>query len=302
MKIPAVATGVVISLTIACLAVAAQTAPAQSRADRDLEVWQQFVADLKGGKLTADNLRPYQEGLRAPLFGFLSTMRQKADWKEWQAAPEIYRVQDQLHFLIPLTFDGGQTTYCFSFVRQAGKWFFQHLESIFIRLDRTGAPPVSTFPDVAEEHKAWMREEMHVNEQVSIFNLLAKEKGKPFAFDWFRDGVGYFLAARAWVPFVPPSRAFILYACWEQANLRGNRVTLEELSDTHARIRAVPNYLQLYENSGHLHQQIAFEDYRQIFETIWQDRAKNAGWNLNLTCTGAECVFDFRRATTAQGF
>ncbi len=301
MKIPVFTTGLLISLTIASFTVAAQGPAGTNGAGRDLEVWQHFVADLKDGKITAENLRPYQENLRAPLLGFLSTMRQKADWNEWQTAPEVYRVQDQLHFLHPLTFDGEKTTYCFTFVQQDGKWFFQHLESIFIRLDRTGAPPVSVFPDVAEEHKAWMREEMHVNEQVSIFNLLVKEKGKLFAFDWFRDGVGYFLAARAWVPFVPPSRAFILYACWEQANLRGNRVTLEQLSDTQARIRMDLNYFRLYQQSAHVSQQIALEDYRRVFETIWQDRAHHAGWDLNLTCKGAECVFDFRRATTAPG-
>lgn len=41
-----------------------------------------------------------------------------------------------------------------------------------------------------------MREEIAMTERVRVFNLLAKEKGKPFAFEWFRDGAAYFLAAR----------------------------------------------------------------------------------------------------------
>src|SRR5512146_262245 len=247
-------------LLLSVLPVALPAQQANSAPGADLAVWQQFVADLKAGKLTAADLRPYYENLRAANFGFLTSMRQKADWKQFQVTPEIHHVGNRLHFLLPLTFDGGTTSYCFTFVNENGKWFYQHLESIFIRLDRTGAPPVSAFPDIPEGQKAWIREESRVSEQVRLFNLLAQEKGKPFAFDWFHDGAGYFLSARVWIPFVAPARAFILYACWEQANLRGNPVTLEALSDTQARIRISPAELRLYEQTGHLRPQIAFED------------------------------------------
>ncbi len=271
------------------------------QAQAPVEVWRQFTAELKDGKITAADLRPYDEMLRAPLLGFVTGMRQKADWQEWQAMPEVHRVGDRLHFLIPLTFDGNKTTYCFTFITQNGRWYFQHLESIFIRLDRTGQPPISTFPDVSEDTKDWMREEIAVSQQVKLFALLAKEKGKTFAFDWFRDGPGYFLGARTWVPFVDPSRAFVLYACWEQANLRGNKVTLETLTATQARIRMTLLYLQVYEQSGHVRQQIAYDDYRRMLETIWQDRARAAGWDLKMMCKGTECVFDFSKPAAVQG-
>ncbi len=291
-----------LSVALVILLFSLRCAATQSLAlvDGNLAVWQQFVADLRGNKITAADLRPYQENLREPILGFLGVFRQQVPPEEWQTIPEVYRLGDTLHFLIPLTLPEGKATYCFTLVSEQGKWHFQHLESIFIRLDRTAPPPVSVFPDISEDHKAYMREEMHVAEQVNIFNLLAKEKGKPFAFDWFRDGAGYFLAARAWVPFVAPFRAFILYACWEQANLRGNKVTLENLSYTQARIRMELNYFPLYQRSAHLSQQIAFEDYRRIFETIWQDRARNAGWDLNLSCKGGGCVFEFSRASARR--
>ncbi len=295
MRCCRVATVVVLALLAQVRAAAGEPPP--------LQVWQQFVADLKAGKITAEMLRPYHEDLREANFKYLTILRQKADWGELQATPEVHRVGDHLHFLLTLTLDGSTATYCFTFVNQGGQWFYQHLESIFIRLDRTAPPPVSAFPDVSDEQKAFMREEMRVHEQVSVFNLLYQEKGKPFAFNWFHDGAGYFLAARAWVPFVPAPRAFILYACWEQANLRGNKVTLEALSDSQARIRMDLNYFRLYQQSGDLYQKIAFEDYRRLFETIWQDRARNAGWDLDLTCKEAECVFEFSKPaqrTTSQ--
>ncbi|MCI0691655.1 hypothetical protein L0337_06555 [candidate division KSB1 bacterium] len=155
-------------------------------------------------------------------------MREKASWEEWEASPEIYRVNNQVHFLISLSFDNQKGMFCFSFLSEGKNWYFQHLETITIRLDEISSLPTSKFPDLPEEQKAWMREEIRVSHQVRLFNLLAKEQGREFAFNWFKDGAGYSLAARTWVPFFPTAKAFILYLCWEQSNLLGNKVTLEK--------------------------------------------------------------------------
>ena len=39
--------------------------------------------------------------------------------------------------------------------------------------------------------------------------------------------------------------------------------------------------------------QISFEDYRKIFERIWQDRAEKAGWDLEITYEKYDCIFKF---------
>jgi len=258
--------------------------PARSggQEDGDLAIWKEFVAALKEGGPASDRVRPYYEELRAPILGYLKIAREKAAWAEWERTPEIHRVGDHVHFLIPLTFDGQTTVYCWTFVVDGGVWYFRHLEAINIRLDKTGPLPASTFPDVDEVTKAHIREENGWSREVRIFNLLAELKDKPFALDAFKDGNGYFLSAKTWVPFVEPRRAFILYACWEQANLRGNKVTLERLDDDEALIRMSPYYFRLYEESAHLAQQISFLDYAAIFETIWKDRARAAGWDLTI--------------------
>lgn len=268
-----------------------------THAQEENEIWRQFVALLKSGQFSADQIRPYDPISKSTMFGFLSLMRQGATWSEWQTSPESHRVGNQVHYLIPLTIDGARNTYCFTFLTEAGKWYFQHLESITVRLDKTGPPPVSTFPDIPEAQKAWLRDEILVSEQVRLFNMLAKEKGREFAFDWFKDGAGYFMAARTWVPFVPVSRAFILYLCWEQANLRGNSVTLEKLDDREATITLEPIYLRLYSATEHMRRQISAEDYRAVFEDIWQDRAEKAGWKLQITYKGNTCVFHLTRGT-----
>jgi hypothetical protein len=245
-------------------------------------IWDEFVTALKKGEMTSDRLKPYYEPLREPLMGYLKEMRDKAFWEEWQAPEETHRVGNRVHFLIPLTFDDNRATYCFTFITDEERWYFQHLEAITLRLDKVGGLPTSTFPDVDEDTKAHIREEVRWSREILLFNLLAQEKGKDFAFDFFKEGNGYFLAARTWVPFMEPRKAFILYLCWEQANLRGNDVVLEKLEDEEALVRMKTHYFRLYQVTAHLRQWISFEDYRRLFETIWQDCARAAGWNLRI--------------------
>jgi hypothetical protein len=122
-----------------------------------------------------------------------------------------------------------------------------------------------------------MRHERRVTEQIKVYNLLAKEKGRKFALRLFQDGAGYALEARMWAPFVPPSKAFILFLCWGQANLFANPVTLDSLDDTAALIRLQPRWFHLYIQTAHIRQLISEAEYRELFELSWQDRARAAG-------------------------
>jgi hypothetical protein len=179
-----------------------------------------------------------------------------------------------------------------SFIIDNESWFFRHAECIFIRLVKVEAP-TSSFPDISEEHKDWIRQEIDATNKTQIYNLLSVEKGGEYALDWFKDGKGYFLAACTWVPFVAPEKAFILYLCWEQSNLIGNEVLLEKLEDSKAIIKIKPLYFEVYKRAGHLKQQIAFEDYKSIFNTIWHDRAVKAGWKLDISYLEEECILQF---------
>lgn len=265
----------------------------------DLAVWREFVAVMKAGPLAPERIKPYYESLKEPILGWLKEMREKADWAEWDKTPEAHRVGEHVHYLIPLTFDGRTATYCLTFLVEDGAWSFRHLEAINIRLDRTGPLPTSTFPDVDEPTKAHIREEWMWSREVRLFNELAALKGKEYAFSFFKDGAGYFLAAKTWVPFVEPRKALVLYACWEQAHLRGNQVTLEKLDDREAVVRLSTYYFGLYHVTAHLRRQIPFEDYTRIFETVWQDRARAAGWTLEIEYlnegySASACVLRFK--------
>ena len=97
------------------------------------------------------------------------------------------------------------------------------------------------------------------------------------------------------MPFVDASRGFILYLCWEQANLCGNEVSLIRLDDEQAVVRLRPICLALYEKTAHLKQQISLEDYRGLFEYRWLDRSANGGWKLDISYDGDDCVFQFTK-------
>ena len=82
---------------------------------------------------------------------------------------------------------------------------------------------------------------------------------------------------------VDPARAFVLFACCEQARLIGNEVTLVRLDDHAATLRIVSNELLVYAHAAHLAPRISREDYRAILEGIWVDRAERSGWRASVT-------------------
>jgi hypothetical protein len=259
------------------------------------EIWHEFVDYMKSGAFPSDKVQPYHPLIKEPLLRILDRLRNQAKWEEWLSPDEVYQIDNQVHFLLPLTFGDQQDTYCFSFVIEEKQWYFQHIESITIRLDQITSLPTSIFPDIPESQKAWIREELHVSEQIRLFKQIVDEKGKLLAYEWFKDGAGYVMAAKTWVPFTRIERAFILYLCWEQANIRGNDVVLQKLDDREAIVQINPIYFRLYQQTVHIRQLIHWEDYRQLFEIIWQDRAKQSSWELEIGYEGDTCILHFTR-------
>ncbi len=260
----------------------------------DSASWREFVALVKEGKVTADMVRPYEgvpkDALLKQLADFKGYHDKYASWKEWDN-PDVFPVGDLVHYLVTFTW-GGQTKsqFCFTLSKEGGKWYYRHVENIFIRLDRVSSFPASEFPDLPAATKDWQREESYWSQMVYFNSVLSKEKGKDFLPNLLKDGAGYYLAAKAWVPFVPPERAFILYLCWEQSRLRGNAVILKSLTNRAAVVQIKPQFFALYKRASHLKGQIKFEDYRRIFEILWQDRAATAGWKLEIRYEDPECL------------
>lgn len=257
----------------------------RAHAQNDLRIWKEFVEILKSGRMTVERIRPLKQvgdSYKPTLLGFLDSVRTQASSGDWDAQPEVVRIQDRIQFIVPWSARHQKVTYCFSFVGDTTEWYFQHLETIFIRLDKLADLPTSTFPDVSEQAKAWAREEIYWSFVIlNVYLPLAKDRGKEAALNTLKDGAGYFVGARTWVPFVAPHKAFVLYLCWEQAHLRGNHVTLVQLEDNEAVVQLNTHYFALYFTAAHFKPVISLEDFTSIFETIWLDRASNAGWHLS---------------------
>ncbi len=265
----------------------------------DLEVWQSFRDAIdNGGMANPDRYRLHNPQWLDMIMGFFDQIRAAGvNWEKSTSEMEMFHVGDLIHFVLPLVIDGDTTPpFCFTLLLEDERWYFQHMENISIRLDKIGEPPVSEFPDLAVDKKAWIRDEIQISKDVNLFSYLARQKGKDFAFNWFRDGKGYALGAKVWVPFVTPDRALILYLCWELSNLRHQSLVLETLSDDEARVRFTPRAFALYKQTAHLKQEISLEDYRHLFEVIWKDRAFHGGWNLAISYEGDECLFHFTKA------
>ena len=246
-------------------------------------IWKEFTTYIKENKKINDRICPITPSLKKPLEGFIEILENKVPKNQWEKKPEIYQFENKVIFITELTEDGVKSNYCFIFFVKNNEWYFQHLETIILRLDKIKSLPTSKFPDISLIQKNWIRSEQFWTEQIRLFRYLSKKEGKGFAFDWFKDGDGYILSAETWIPFLPPYKAFILYLCWEQSNLKGNKVTLESL-DNHKSVVKIskPIYFSLYYQTAHFSQQIDFDDYFKIFKSIWQDRAIKAGWKIKL--------------------
>jgi hypothetical protein len=252
----------------------------------DLAIWREFVAVLKAGRLTVEQIRPLYGVPRETLFKWILDRKALADslgaWSEWEA-PEIIPQGNMVSCVLSLSSGPGQKgALCLTLVKEGERWYLGAMEGILLRLDKTPAPPTSAFPDAPAETKAWQREEIYWSQLVYFYAALTPKIGRDGFLSLLKDGAGYFVGARTWVPFLPPPRAFILYLCWEQSRLRENLVVLEKLTDDEAVVSMQTHFYFLYKRTGHLRTQIPFDDYRRIFETIWQDRATSAGWKLEI--------------------
>jgi hypothetical protein len=265
----------------------------------EITIWKEFVQLLKTDALTPDRVRPADPLTPASQLILLKDFAKNATWEEWEAAPEVVRNENLVTFFVTLGQKSNSPwTYTFNFVVEDGRWYYRFLEGIVLRLDKVTSLPAAAadFPDLSEENKVWVWQEAYWSQMVRLYNQLAGLKGRDYALSSFRDGVGYALAGSVWIPFYATPRAFILYLCWEQGKLQGNKVTLEKLTEREAVVRFDDSiYFALYVRTSHLKNQIAFEDYAKIFETIWQDRARAAGWTLKIDGQGRKIYLRFSR-------
>ncbi|HPL13798.1 MAG TPA: hypothetical protein PK207_06295 [Candidatus Aminicenantes bacterium] len=281
-------------LTVLAVSWAAAAPPAS-----DMDIWKEFLQLLKSGTLTVDWIHPDDPRTRESRLTNLLDWTKDEDWSEWRATPKVVRQENFVSFIVEVGKKRrAPWTYVFCFTVEGGRWYYRFVEGVFLRLDQVVSLPAdaSAFPDLSEERKNWMRQEIYWTKIVGLFTEMTRLKGTEYALGFLRDGKEYVQAATSWIPYFPAPRAFILYLCWEQARLHGNKVVLEKLTDREAVVRFDDHqFFALYMQTSHLREQIALGDYMGIFEAIWQDRARAAGWNLQIDGQGPTIYLRFSR-------
>ena len=244
------------------------------------QVWQQFCE-----KVQKDELRA--EDWRSPVGDLIEKLAASEKGDEFRGALKFIAQQpmppwelagNKLIFTVP-TGEGFQIR--LDFLLEDDRWYLFLFEGITIPVKEIPSVPFSDFPGLPR-WESWMREELAVSAQVRLFVRLAEEKGRQEAMEWFRDGRGYCIGAQAWVPHFPAHLAFVVYACWIEKHVHGVDTVLEEFTDDRCVIGFKDHiWFQLYERTGHLRPQISKEHYREFFEFIWRDRAKESGWQVS---------------------
>jgi hypothetical protein len=63
-------------------------------------IWADFVAILQTGQVASIRIRPYHYAFIDPLRKILANMSRSAVWQEWAVIPEVYLVEQQVHFIL----------------------------------------------------------------------------------------------------------------------------------------------------------------------------------------------------------
>ena len=157
--------------------------------------------------------------------------------------------------------------------------------------------PYATFEPLPDQ-EAWIRSERSISMVVSFYVRLKALYGSEKALAWFRDGAGEYLCAKAWVPYYEGSKAFIAYCAWIESRINGENVSIDEFSSSRCVLRFTNHlWMSVYHQASHIKTQISFEEYKDLFEYIWQDRANNAGWSLSFVYSDEDTVLVFGKGT-----
>jgi hypothetical protein len=183
--------------------------------------------------------------------------------------------------------------YRFDFEIIKDKWKLCFIEGITLPLSNISCFPYDSFIQLPEK-ESWIKAERNISKIVYLFCKLRKLFNTDEALLWFNDGAGEFLCSRAWVPFYNDSKSFVLYSGWIENRINGEDVSIEIFSDEKCVMR-FRNHLwfKVYHGSSHIKNQLSFDNYRKLFESIWQDRAINSGWHI---------VFDYNDDDTILTF
>lgn len=206
--------------------------------------------------------------------------------QKFAAAPaDIHMTADRISVICRCPDDD----YRFDF--RAGKLVFIECITLPVR----DIVPGCTLPPLPEKESR-IRAEKEISRMVWHYLQFKKLAGREKAMEMFRDGAGEVLCARSWVPFYTDRLACIAYAAWTECRINGEDVLIRAFGEERCEILLRGHlWRRVYAETGHLRTMIDYEEYMDLFEYIWTDRAQHAGWKIRFGYTEQDTSLLFER-------
>ena len=236
-------------------------------------LWAAFCEKLNNDSLKDSDFTEEAKGLSFWLMGAVNAARRL----RFITAPAIFYELD-MKVVVMLTLPDDK--YRFDFLFDGSSYKLAFMECITLPVNDIKTLPYSDFSPLPEKENE-LRREKEISKTVWFYLKFKELLGKEEALKIFADGKGESIGARSWVPFYEDRLAFIVYTAWTEARLYNEDVILEELLGNYSIIR-LRNHIwrRMYNMTGHLRTMLSFEEYMELFEYIWTDRANKNGWNI----------------------
>lgn len=250
---------------------------------KSLDIWSEFQEKLKNDALTVSDFTTEMCQNLAPLLcGEQSAARRQ---KFLDSPFDIYEGVGKISVVSHCTDDD----YRFDFLISGLAWKLAFIECITLPVFGIDVFPYSEFMPLNEK-ELHIRREKEISQLVYFYLKFKELVGKTKALEMFYDGKGEYLCARSWVPFYSDSLSFIAYSAWYECRINGENVVIQEFQESKCKV-TIYNHMwrDIYFTVGHLNAVIQYSEYMELFESIWEERARSAGWEVRFAYTD-ECT------------
>ena len=248
-----------------------------------MDIWNEFRNKLKYDILKESDFTAEMRAFLQPLLcGECSAARRR---KFLEAPYDVYENDGGISVVLHCPDDD----YRLDFSCDGFSWRLAFMECITLPVSGMEAVPYSEFVPLGKK-EVFIRREKEISRLVHFYlkfkELVSKEK----ALTMFYDGKGEYLCARSWVPFYNDELSYIAYSAWYESRINGETVVVQEFQKNRC-VMIIYDHIwrKVYFTARHLTPIIEYAEYMELFESVWRDRAENAGWKIDFDYKG-ECT------------
>lgn len=240
-----------------------------------MDIWSEFRNKLKDNTLTESDFAAEMRAFLQPLLcGEHAASRRR---KFLEAPFDVYDSARGISVVLHCPDDD----YRLDFSCDGYSWRLAFIECITLPVSGMEAVPYSKFVPLGKK-EAFIRKEKEISQLIYFYLKFKELVGRKEALTMFCDGRGEYICARSWVPFYSDGLAYIAYSAWYESRINGENVVVQEFQENRC-VVVIYNHIwrNVYFMAGHLKPIIEYAEYMELFESVWKDRAQNAGWKID---------------------